>query len=160
MDLSEITLRKFILSDADDVFLWGGMIESQRTDNWIPYPWCRSICFDDRSIGYVAIAPGSVISGNDMCRTDIGYALFLEYWGKGIATMVLKLAVVEVFMEFPDIVRVQALVDVENKASQRVLEKVGFVKEGVLRKYQYIKGNLLDLIIFRFLSSDINIEEK
>lgn len=64
------------------------------------------------------------------------------------------MALPQVFEEFPDIVRLQAFADVENKGSQRVLEKVGFLKEGHLRKYTYVKGNLKDLLIYSFLSTD------
>ena len=45
-------------------------------------------------------------------------------------------------------------VDVENKASQRVLEKAGFLREGVLRKYTYLKGVVKDLVLYSFLSTD------
>jgi RimJ/RimL family protein N-acetyltransferase len=43
---------------------------------------------------------------------------------------------------------------VENKASQRVLEKVGFHREGLLRKLFCLKGSIEDFYIFSFLSSD------
>ncbi|KAM2118313.1 hypothetical protein EV2_010843 [Malus domestica] len=52
------------------------------------------------------------------------------------------------------IVRLQSFVAVENKASQRVLEKVGFQREGVLRKYLYLKGDIKDMVVYSFLSSD------
>jgi RimJ/RimL family protein N-acetyltransferase len=38
--------------------------------------------------------------------------------------------------------------DVDNPASQRVLEKAGFVREGVLRKYILLKGRPRDMVIF------------
>jgi len=50
--------------------------------------------------------------------------------------------------------RLEALVDVDNVRSQRVLEKVGFQKEGVLRKYVYFKGKSRDMIMFSLLSTD------
>ncbi|PRQ38593.1 putative adenylate kinase [Rosa chinensis] len=49
----------------------------------------------------------------------------------GIVTLALKMAISRVFKEFLFLVRIEALVEVENKGSQRVLEKVGFVKEGL-----------------------------
>lgn len=56
------------------------------------------------------------------------------------------MAVSRVFKEFPDLVRIEALVEVENKGSQRVLEKVGFLREGLLRKYGFCKGEIRDII--------------
>lgn len=41
-----------------------------------------------------------------------------------------------------------------NKASQRVLEKAGFVREGVLRKYTCHMRNIMDLVVFSLLSTD------
>ena len=44
--------------------------------------------------------------------------------------------------------------DVENVGSQKVLEKSGFVREGVLRKYMLLKGKTRDMVMFSRLSSD------
>ena len=58
------------------------------------------------------------------------------------------------FKEFPDIERLEGFVNVGNKASQRVMEKTGFQKEGVLRKYILVKGKIIDVIIYSFLKTD------
>ncbi|XAR54549.1 hypothetical protein NMG60_11029733 [Bertholletia excelsa] len=93
-------------------------------------------------------------SGNDRCRADIGYGLAAKYWGQGITTQAVKMAVGQVFKDFAEIERVQALVDVENRGSQRVLERAGFKREGHLRKYSYLNGNLKDLFVYSFLRID------
>ncbi|KAH9764936.1 N-acetyltransferase domain-containing protein [Citrus sinensis] len=90
----------------------------------------------------------------DRCRAHIRYAVAVEYWGQGMATLALKMAVSKVFDEIPDLVRLHALVELENKASQRVLEKAGFVKEGLLRKYGFCKGEIRDMFVYSFLSTD------
>ncbi|KAK4414525.1 putative N-acetyltransferase YoaA [Sesamum alatum] len=168
MDPQRITLRPFKLSDADDMLEWAGDDRVMRSLRWktltskdeavafieqacIPHPWRRSICIDDRSIGFVSVFPGS---GDDRCRADLGYAIGVEYWGQGITTRAVKMATAQVFKDIPDIVRLQAFVSVENMASQRVLERAGFVKEGLLRKYSYLKGNIQDLVVFSMLSTD------
>ena len=102
-------------------------------DECIPHPWRRSICLDVR------------------CKGDIGFAIATKYWGQGIATKTLKAALSQVFKDLPDLVKLQAFVPVENMASQTVLEKAGFLREGILRKYTYVKGNLRDLVVFSFL---------
>lgn len=117
----------------------------------IPHPWRQSICLDDRSIGYISIKPESGVDGH---RAHIGYAVGVEYWGQGIVTVALRMAVSMVFDEFPGLVRLQALVEVENKGSQRVLEKVGFVKEGLLRKYGFNKGGIRDMFMYSLLSTE------
>ncbi|KAK6915485.1 GNAT domain [Dillenia turbinata] len=165
MDSSRITLRPFKLTDVDDFLTWGSDDQVIRPLRWttistmeeafnfikdvcIPHPWRRSICIDDRSIGFISVFPGS---GDDRCRADMGYAIATKYWGQGITTIAVKMAVPLVFKELPDLVRLQAHTAIENKASQRVLEKVGFCKEGVLRKYTYLKGNIKDLAMYSFL---------
>ncbi|XP_015875483.2 uncharacterized protein LOC107412264 [Ziziphus jujuba] len=164
-----ITLRPFKLTDADDMLSFAGDDQVTRNLRWktltskdealtfikdvcIPHPWRRSICIDDRSIGFISVFQGS---GEDRCRADVGYGLAVKYWGQGIVTQAMKIAVPQVFKDLPEIVRLQAHTDVENKASQRVLEKVGFEREGLLRKYTIRKGSLRDLVIYSFLSTDL-----
>ncbi|KAK3011264.1 hypothetical protein RJ639_010615 [Escallonia herrerae] len=163
-----ITLRPFRLADAPDMMLWAGDDQVTRTLRWktltsieeavtfieevcIPHPWRRSICIDGRSIGFVSIFQGS---GEDRCKADIGYAIAAKYWGQGITTKAVKIAVSNVFIDLPDVVRLQAFVYMDNLASQKVLEKSGFMKEGLLRKYSYIKGNIKDSLVYSFLSTD------
>lgn len=174
IDLSRITLRQFKPTDVDDFMSWAGDEQVTRSLRWntftskeealtyikdicIPHPWRRSICLDDRSIGFVSIFPGS---GDDRCRADIGYAIAVKYWGHGIAPMAVKIALSEIFKHFPDVVRLQAYVDVENKASQRVLEKCGFIQEGHLRRYTYFKGKIRDLYVYSILSANFSPEQK
>ncbi|KAL8158224.1 hypothetical protein AgCh_002786 [Apium graveolens] len=71
-----------------------------------------------------------------------------EYWGLGIATAAVKMALAMVFEKFSCLVRIEALVEEENRGSQRVLEKVGFKKEGLLSKYGYNKGEIGDRIMY------------
>lgn len=167
MDPSRITLRPFKLSDAEDLLLWAGDDRVTNSGRWktltskeealnfieqfcIPHPWRRSICIDDRSIGFVSAFPGS---GDERCRADMGYAIAVEYWGQGITTRAVKMAVPKVFEEFPELKRLQAFANVENRASQRVLEKAGFTKEGMMRNYFYLKGKLQDVVVFSLLST-------
>ncbi|TYG55176.1 hypothetical protein ES288_D09G250600v1 [Gossypium darwinii] len=169
MDPSRISLRRFHLPDVDDFLKWASDDKVTRYLRWntitsreealsylqkvaIPQTYRRSICLDDRSIGYVSIKPGS---SNDKSRARLGYAVSAGYRGQGIATAALKMAVANAFTEFQGLVRVEALVEVENIGSQRVLEKVGFLKEGLLRKYGFCKGEIRDMIVYSFLSTDM-----
>ncbi|KAM2895428.1 hypothetical protein FF1_010534 [Malus domestica] len=93
--------------------------------------------------------------GDDRHKADMGYALAARCWGQGITTKAVKIALSQVFKDYPDLVRLQSFVAVENKASQRILEKVGFQREGVLRKYLYLKGDIKDMVVYSFLSSDL-----
>jgi len=67
-------------------------------------------------------------------RMQFGYCLARNAWGQGYATEAAR-AFVNAAMSQPDMWRVQALCDLENRASARVLEKAGLTLEGVLRRY-------------------------
>lgn len=88
------------------------------------------------------------------CRETISYALGSKYWGRGITTLAVKRAVSSAFEEFPDLERIEGIVDVNNKPSQRVLKKAGFLKEGVLRKYLCINEETIDFAMSSLLSTD------
>ncbi|CAN0887051.1 Uncharacterized N-acetyltransferase YoaA [Linum grandiflorum] len=158
MDRSRITLRPFKLSDADDFLKYAGDDRATQYMRWnsmtsregalthletvtIPHPSSRSICLGDRS------------------KANAAYALAAEYWGQGIVTATLRMAPSAIFKDLPEVMRLQALVEVDNRGSQRVLEKVGFLKEGLLRKYGYNKGEIRDLVVYYFLSADKTVVE-
>lgn len=67
-------------------------------------------------------------------RVEVGFALGSRFWGEGYMPEALA-RVCESAFEDPRIARVQALCDVENRQSARVMEKVGMTYEGCLRKY-------------------------
>ena len=65
---------------------------------------------------------------------QFGYCLARDSWGRGFATEAARAFVAEAIAQ-PDVWRVQAFCDVENRASARVLEKAGLTLEGTLRRY-------------------------
>ena len=78
---------------------------------------------------------------------EIGYWLGEPYWGRGIATEALLL-LSEHVLATRDLVRLDAYVFAWNGASARVLEKAGYVKEGVLRKAVIKGGELCDAWVY------------
>ena len=62
-------------------------------------------------------------------------------------TKVVALAVERGFQEL-DVVRIEAKTHLANTASQRVLEKNGFVREALLKKAIVRKGNVEDLYLY------------
>jgi ribosomal-protein-alanine N-acetyltransferase len=74
---------------------------------------------------------------------EIGYGLARAHWGKGYMPKAAS-AVIDWAFQQPSIYRVCATTDLENVASQRVLEKVGMLREGILRKY-IVHPNISDI---------------
>jgi [ribosomal protein S5]-alanine N-acetyltransferase len=61
-------------------------------------------------------------------RAEIGYELSKDYWGNGIA----------------------------NAASQKLIKKNGFIKEGLLRSYEFTCGKFDDLYMYSLLKQDFD----
>ena len=173
VDLTQISLRPLQLSDVDDLMVWTTDEKVAKFCSWETYTskdqgidfienkpskflWCRAICLSGRAIGCISL---SSCSAHDKARdksAELGYVLGSKYWGKGIVTHVVKQVINAAFSEFPHLERLEALVDVQNVGSQRVLEKAGFQKEGVLRKYLFMKGRSRDTVMFSVLLTDLD----
>ncbi|KAB2334649.1 GNAT family N-acetyltransferase [Cytobacillus depressus] len=76
-------------------------------------------------------------------KAEIGYELHPDYWRQGLMTEVISAVVQYGFNEL-ELNRIEAFYDPRNIASARVLEKIGFEFEGVLRKRFFIKGKFVD----------------
>jgi [ribosomal protein S5]-alanine N-acetyltransferase len=84
----------------------------------------------------------SLSKGKDVYRksAEIGYFIGEPYWNKGIATAAVNL-ITEYGFKNLDIVRIHTGVYEHNTASQHVLEKCGFKKEGVFQKAVFKRDN-------------------
>ena len=86
-------------------------------------------------------------------QLEIGYALVPSERGKGYCTEAIQLMVDFLFMS-RDTMRIQATTDTMNFASQKALEKTGFKKEGTLRKYAFVRGELRDQYLYSILREE------
>ena len=83
----------------------------------------------------------------------LGYSLDKDHHGKGYATEAVRLILDYAFKEV-GIHRIEAGVMPRNIGSARVLEKAGFVREGLARDYIKIKGIWEDHYMFSMLETD------
>jgi ribosomal-protein-alanine N-acetyltransferase len=86
-------------------------------------------------------------------RAEIGYDLDPAYWGQGIMTEALR-AVLEYGFEKMALNRIQAIIDSENARSLKLVHRLGFKKEGVLRQRSYFKGQFRDDVCFSLLKKE------
>ena len=86
-------------------------------------------------------------------QAEIGYELTQAYWQKGIMTEALT-AIINFGFEKMELNRIAATVMLENNASMKLLEKLGFVEEGVLREYGFWKSEFHDLKMFALLKKE------
>lgn len=111
--------------------------------DWIKY--CRKNRDRDDNFLFAIESENELIGGIGLHKRAVhcyetGYWIGEQYWGKGYATEALNKALDFAFNELK-IVRVEAFVFEGNSASERVLEKCGFKKEGLLFK-RHKKDNI------------------
>lgn len=83
-------------------------------------------------------------------RAEIGYMILPEYSGKGYVTEVIK-AVVAYGFEEMDLHSIEAVIDPDNVASEKVLIKNGFVKEAHILENELWDGKFWDTVIYSLL---------
>jgi ribosomal-protein-alanine N-acetyltransferase len=117
-----------------------------------------------RALDLAIVDPGSdrVLGSCDVRRPDpgdpalgeLGYLVGPEARGRGVATRALALLVAYAFAEL-GMARIQALVHPDNPASGRVLERLGFQREGLLRDYRAGEHGREDRVIYSLLAGEL-----
>lgn len=83
----------------------------------------------------------------------IGYDLKPKYWGQGVMTEVLEAIIDYGFYTF-SLARIEAEVMQGNIGSEKLLTKLQFKKEGVLRDWMYWNNACYDITMFSLLKSE------
>ena len=97
---------------------------------------------------------GIIADDGICCKTeDFGYCIGEPFWGKGMPTAAGKAMVDYAFLNLPFSI-LQAVVFAWNPPSMRVLEKLGFVREGVLKQSIYKDGQLIDSVMYALTNDD------
>lgn len=116
---------------------------------------CRMLCWaiadiaDDRLIGAATLCDIDREQG----RAAIGYVLSRDRWGHGLA----REAVLRVLAHAFDTLalrRVEADIDPRNEASCRLVERLGFRREGMLRERWHVAGELCDTALYGLLARE------
>jgi RimJ/RimL family protein N-acetyltransferase len=84
---------------------------------------------------------------------DIGYWLGAAGRGRGLMTRAVRL-VTAYGLDTLGLARIAIRVATDNPASQAVAERAGFVREGVLRSADELKGRRQDLVVYSRLPTD------
>jgi RimJ/RimL family protein N-acetyltransferase len=150
---------------ANDRRVWLGLRDA------FPHPYsvddgrafiARALAMSPRTFFAIEVA-GGVAGGigyvlhDDVERVgaEVGYWLGHGFWGRGIMTRVLPLVTRHAFSEHPELTRLYAVPFSVNAASARVLEKAGFVREGVLRRSAIKDGVVHDQFMYAILRDEV-----
>jgi ribosomal-protein-alanine N-acetyltransferase len=112
--------------------------------------WGITLKGDDKLIGsagfYKWIQPGRF-------QAEMGYDLNPAFWGKGIMTEALS-AIIQYGFDQMKLHRIEVLISHHNKRSQRLIRRLGFKREGVLRDHYFVEGRFSDDVIFSLLKKE------
>lgn len=172
LETERLVLRPFALSDAATVQLLAGSREVAATTLNIPHPypeggaeaWIASTLEQasqgkSYSFAITRKADGVLVgcigigSNQEQGRGELGYWIGTPYWGHGYATEATK-AIVAFGFEQLNLDRIFAAYISGNRASGRVMEKVGMTYEGTQRQHVLKWGERFDLILYGMLRSE------
>lgn len=86
-------------------------------------------------------------------RAEVGYSLRSDRWGRGYAREAVTLALDWAFATL-GLHRIEADIDPRNDASRALLQRLGFVSEGLLRERYFVGEAVSDTEIFGLLAVD------
>jgi [ribosomal protein S5]-alanine N-acetyltransferase len=166
LQTARIKLRKLGASDAvhlqknaDDELVWRNLFDGFPS----PYTeadaltWCTKgahdpqmgyvwgIEIDGQIIGCISVMPDT---GWLRCNAELGYWIGQGHWGQGITPEALRLVMGWAEEHLKDITRFYAPVFSWNTASQKVLQKNGFLQEAVMQRSAIKAGQIIDRIVW------------
>ncbi len=86
-------------------------------------------------------------------RTEIGYELHPDHWKQGFMTEAVEAILSYNFLELK-LFRIGAITFPDNESSNRLLRRLGFQREGLLRGYLFQNGKSHDAFVYALLKSD------
>ena len=167
-----LSLRHLTAADADDIFAifsdaevmryWSsvpmtnvaeavayidGIHEGLRTRNLFQWGVCEGA--SGRIVGTCTLL--DVSPSNQ--RAEIGFAVARARWGRGLASEAVTTAMAFAFDQL-GLHRLEADVDPRNERSLRLLERLGFRREGLLRERYLVGGERQDTVLLGLLRPD------
>ena len=167
-----LTIRKLSIGDAEDIYavsrnpnvsryvLWKthrSILDSRSMIRGILHAYREgepdSLAILENQSGHVIGTIGFIWIDSEHSSAEIGYSLGEEYWNRGYMTEAVT-ALIDFGFNQLYLNRIEALCDVRNTASARVLEKTGMKKEGLMRQKLYNKGEYIDVELWAVLAED------
>lgn len=159
IETTRLRLRPFRLQDADAVLAYATDPEWARFLP-VPVPYTAAdaerflagqVLLDRQRHPSWAIEYAGAVRGGINIRFDfdnrvgeLGYSMAHGYWGKGLTTEAARAVLDLAFSTYAMLNRVRAMADPRNIGSLRVMEKLGMIREGLLRQNRVVRGQLVD----------------
>lgn len=107
------------------------------------------VLVDGQAAGWITL----LVSNWEHGLSEVGYALSSDYQRRGIMIDALADLIDEVFQRTV-LERIEARCAIDNLASQKVLDRLGFQREGRLRGYFKLRGARVDNYLYALLRRD------
>jgi RimJ/RimL family protein N-acetyltransferase len=175
LETDRLILRPITAADAPAVFLYASnpnltqltLFETHQTIDdslWFTTDYVRSryasrepdpfgIVLKGDPVPTVVGALGAHWVSQPNGTMELGYSIAEPYWGRGLVAEAVRAIVGYVLTEYA-VERLQARVILGNDASERVLQKLGFTREGVLRSFVLRRGRYWDLAMYSMLRGE------
>lgn len=175
LETDQLIIRKFTLEDSDDYFAFASDAEVTKFLRWNTHPninytrehvqgildeysmgkdspWGIELKAEKKIIGSIHLMQLNLHHR----KAQIGFVFAHHYWNNGYATEALCKIIDYCFTNLC-LNRLEAFCIPENRAVMHVMEKVGMHAEGVLRQYQYQKGEFRDFQMLSILKEDYDM---
>ncbi|MDD5149189.1 MAG: GNAT family N-acetyltransferase [Flavobacterium sp.] len=171
LETERLSLRRIVKEDVNEIF---ELRSNKQTMKYIPRPLAKT---KEDALGHITMIDEKIENNEGInwaitlknspkligiighyrikpehFRAEIGYILNPEFHGKGIITEAID-EVVKYGFEVMKLHSIEAIIDPENFASAKVLQKNGFVKEAHLKENEYYEGRFLDTVIYSILNN-------
>ncbi len=169
IETERLLLKRITNDDVNEVF---ELRSNPETMKYIPRPLVKTTedalehiaMIEDKIITNIGINWGITLKGNSKLlgiigyyrmqpenyRAEIGYILLPEFHGKGIIPEAVNKLIRYGFDDLK-LHSIEAVIDPENLASEKVLQKCGFVKEAHFKESEFYNGRFLDKVIYSLL---------
>ena len=170
LETERLLLRRVVIEDVNEIF---ALRSDQEVMKYIPRPLVKTT---EDALAHIAMIDEKIDSNEGInwaitlkdnpkliglighyrirpehFRAEIGYMLLPEYHGKGIISEAIQ-EVVKYGFDKMKLHSIEAIIDPENFASEKVLQKNGFVKEAHLKENEFFEGRFLDTVIYSIVN--------
>ncbi|RCV57105.1 GNAT family N-acetyltransferase [Marinitenerispora sediminis] len=130
---------------------YAAMVQAIRREarQGVALPW--AVTYDGRFVGQLTV--GAIVWGSAR-SAQVGYWIDSAYAGRSITPTAVALAVDHCFFTV-GLHRIEANIRPENRASRRVVEKLGFREEGIRRRQLHIDGAWRDHVCYALTVEDV-----
>lgn len=170
IETERLYLRHWELGDVDAVLAYAWDPEWSRYLHVLPRPYgrhdaeqfvARQILLDPVTHpSWAIVLDGAAVGGVNLRiahahrLAELGYSIARRHWNQGYVSEAATAVLAAAFTTLPELQRIRAFADARNRASQRVMEKIGMTKEGVLRQNRVERGEAIDEAWFGILRDE------